>query len=994
MGEFLNKYIYILSYTMTQQNINVGTNPNDGTGDSVRTGATKVNANFTELYPITTGTATDAGSLTGAEIVPMNRSSGLLQKSLTNIGNWIVNLYQGFTQSGTGAVARTVQSKLSDVISVKDFGAVGNGITDDTVAIQAFLSALTSGKAGYIPSGIYLYSSPLVLPAAFSSIQGAGKYSSVFVYTGANTTNNLLTVIGTSPTIIKGPATMGGFGLRSNTVMTGGSALFIKWAGHITTKDVAMGAQYDVAHNLWNGIEYFSTDFQIIDDFEIQVQNEGFRVSGGGAGNPGPQYDLWASNGKICLSTVGIHIGGGWDNAYFDKIIATTNGTNVLIDNAIQTFKNQEIGFGPQFVADQAQTGDNYHINDTLANQTNYGQIIIQGPVTGCKTGHGINIQNWPSCFINVASPYIANNSQNGIYIQDSSAKVLISSYTNIVNNSGFGIAGAFANTPIVAPCTFSGNTSGSLNTNIVNNFAPVSGLISGSSLSVTGTVAGAAGNFTAQSSITTSGSTRSLLITDTGINGSNISLVGNGVTTPSKHVRVNNGVFQIINDAYSSIIASIDDSGNLVTLGSLTANATNSALISNDTSGTNKSFVYFKNNGTIAWDWSNASTSNNFALDRYVSGTYTDSPITVSNSTGVVSMPDGLTVSGGTVLLPANVGVGSANPSTDGGLLVVRKDQNTDSIFKVYNNNTGASTSARIDLTTGTANSFVTIRTADNAAAPYWQIAAGTAIQNMYYSGPNHQFQNTAGANQFRVVSTASAVNWVQVNGQATGNAPGISSQGSDTNIGLALASKGTGAISFATENFATQQMQILDTPSSTRWITITGSNGGNPTISTNAGAIAFTPAISPSTTQGIIGTTLADSANAGSIGEFQTASTQNTAATSTVSVNATNISLPAGDWDVWGTVTTVPAGSTTTSALQVGISTTTATLGTLATGVNNANGFIGSAVPAGVSANVNSPITRINISSTTPVYLVANTSFAASTMQVSGYIAARRRR
>jgi hypothetical protein len=38
----------------------------------------------------------------------------------------------GFTQSGTDAVSRTVSSKLQEWISVTDFGAVGDGVTDDT----------------------------------------------------------------------------------------------------------------------------------------------------------------------------------------------------------------------------------------------------------------------------------------------------------------------------------------------------------------------------------------------------------------------------------------------------------------------------------------------------------------------------------------------------------------------------------------------------------------------------------------------------------------------------------------------------------------------------------------------------------------------------------------------------------------------------------------------------------------------------------------------
>lgn len=114
-----------------------------------------------------------------------------------------INTYQfkgdesGYTSltglSVTNYTQRTLQHKLDEQISVRDFGAVGNGIADDTVALQRALnqtfpvSKITSPNVRrvlHIPAGTYLITSPLAIPP-YAKILGDGIDATIIQQNGS-----------------------------------------------------------------------------------------------------------------------------------------------------------------------------------------------------------------------------------------------------------------------------------------------------------------------------------------------------------------------------------------------------------------------------------------------------------------------------------------------------------------------------------------------------------------------------------------------------------------------------------------------------------------------------------------------------------------------------------------------------------------------------------------------------------------------------------------
>jgi hypothetical protein len=180
------------------------------------------------------------------------------------------------------------------------------------------------------------------------------------------------------------------------------------------------------------------------------------------------------------------------------------------------------------------------------------------------------------------------------------------------------------------------------------------------------------------------------------------------------------------------------------------------------------------------------------------------------------------------------------------------------------------------------------------------------------------------------------------------------------------------------------------------------------SPTLSgTIGGNVSFSGTITPSQTNGIVGTTTNNNANAGSIGEYVCAQVTNGGSptgcssnsstpislTTGTAANVTSISLTAGDWDVWGNVGYVATASTSVSQEAGAISTVS---NTLPSAPNNGAYVLFSVITTAGSGSQVIPVgrTRLSLNATTTVYLIAFSNFGASTLTAYGFIAARRSR
>lgn len=155
---------------MTQQIINVGSAPNDGLGDPIRTAFIKTNDNFTELYA--TGGVTGIANGTSNVRIPAANSN--VTVSVDGTSNVAV-----FTSTGANLAALTTAGNITAVGNISGTYFLGNG---------AFLTGVGGGGGGQsIANG----TSNVNIPVANGNVEFAvGGIANVVTVTGVELITN------------------------------------------------------------------------------------------------------------------------------------------------------------------------------------------------------------------------------------------------------------------------------------------------------------------------------------------------------------------------------------------------------------------------------------------------------------------------------------------------------------------------------------------------------------------------------------------------------------------------------------------------------------------------------------------------------------------------------------------------------------------------------------------------------------------------------------
>ena len=358
------------------------------------------------------------------------------------------------------------RAMYSGALPLRLFGAVGDGKTDDTAAIKAWLGELENGESGYASAGRYIFTETIRFPAKDSiSVYGDGSQQTCFVYRGSDTECDLF-YVGRENKILGG-WTLEKFNVDSETKMTAGAALRLVNMKHTNRlRDVSISRVDDKnGNNVWNGVMFDRCSLTDYTGFEINASNEGIMICG--AADDDSSADIRIDGGTVTFSRVGIHCGGGFGGLYIGQVLLYgCTETGYLQDNALVSRGNREIIISDQCVLDACNSYCAY-IDDPMSLQCTLSfDAFISGAgwIEPATPGTGLCIRKLPEGRVSIGSTHIKHCKNNGIELHDGTAYVSVSPLTYIVGNGGWGLYSSYGRRNIVNQSVMLYNAKGNQN--------------------------------------------------------------------------------------------------------------------------------------------------------------------------------------------------------------------------------------------------------------------------------------------------------------------------------------------------------------------------------------------------------------------------------------------------------------------------------------------------------------------------------------------------
>ena len=383
-------------------------------------------------------------------------NSGATTQDVMNVSNaGVVSFPQGLgnisnsTAIATGSTtARSLANRFADVVNVKDFGAVGDGVADDTAAINSAIAYLnTNNGILFFPAGIYKVIGALTaITKAGCSILGSGRGATVIA--NASASGNTMTIQGLSITISD-------IEFSPTVLRTGTYELAFNLAGFSVCRNIYIQS---ASSFVYNGIYVFNSSTMWFENIHIRGITGLFGIYIGGS------------------------VGAGTYGCYMKGILCDTGNTSLTTWISFDSYAysltlvmaallHGRVGIS---MTDTANTGNSYpqffYAFDLECDHNNVsgatfaagcGVYITNSWIGSCLTGNGVNFLSGFLGDANISNSRILGNYQNGIVVNAGNGMKFTGNIIAVNSQQGAGLFHGIAIASNIVNFTIQNNTTG-----------------------------------------------------------------------------------------------------------------------------------------------------------------------------------------------------------------------------------------------------------------------------------------------------------------------------------------------------------------------------------------------------------------------------------------------------------------------------------------------------------------------------------------------------